>query len=290
MNQGFPDEIAKYLTTDPPEALYHYTSQAGLLGIVQAGAFWATKIQYMNDSTEFARSLRLARDELTNIISKIAPGDVATPERIIYHELLRTLEGLEDIHIFAVCFCEEGDLLGQWRGYTGGHQGYSIGFSTAALTVITESKDFLLGKCIYDTEIQKGIVRSAIDTCFRKIKSDGALGGGHGPLADILFRCGALFKDPSFKEEKEWRLISPRVYFHDDNLCFRTGDSMIAPYYDLGIKTDDRLPILHVFVGPCPHMKLSCQSVTALLMKNGLRSPLHGVPVTFPSQIPFRNW
>jgi hypothetical protein len=49
---------------DPPAGLHHYTNQAGLLGIFETGEFWATKIQYMNDATEFGYALALGKREL----------------------------------------------------------------------------------------------------------------------------------------------------------------------------------------------------------------------------------
>src|ERR1700733_4591483 len=37
----------------PPAVIYHYTSQAGLMGIVAEKAIWATNIHCLNDSREF---------------------------------------------------------------------------------------------------------------------------------------------------------------------------------------------------------------------------------------------
>jgi hypothetical protein len=51
---------------DPPNVLYHYTDQTGLLGILTSGELHATKVQYMNDSTEFGRVIR----ELDRIIDE----------------------------------------------------------------------------------------------------------------------------------------------------------------------------------------------------------------------------
>ena len=45
--------------TELPPRLYHYTSQEGLLGILSSKTLWATRIQYLNDSTEFAYTLAL---------------------------------------------------------------------------------------------------------------------------------------------------------------------------------------------------------------------------------------
>ena len=38
--------------------------------------------------------------------------------------------------MFIVCFCEDGDLLSQWRGY-GADQGYALGFDTAHIQELT---------------------------------------------------------------------------------------------------------------------------------------------------------
>ncbi|QBJ94655.1 DUF2971 domain-containing protein [Rhodococcus sp. ABRD24] len=33
------------------------------------------------------------------------------------------------LRCFAICLCEKGDLVSQWRGYAGGTGGFAIGFS-----------------------------------------------------------------------------------------------------------------------------------------------------------------
>ena len=50
--------------SDLPEILYHYTSQTGLIGMLNTETIWASKIRYLNDSKEFALALELASDEL----------------------------------------------------------------------------------------------------------------------------------------------------------------------------------------------------------------------------------
>ena len=35
--------------TDIPSPLYHYTSQAGLFGIIQDRQIWATNVLFLND-------------------------------------------------------------------------------------------------------------------------------------------------------------------------------------------------------------------------------------------------
>jgi hypothetical protein len=288
MEDYVPAAFAEHFNTVPPEVLYHYTGQDGLLGIVGKAELWATKIQYMNDATEFGLALSMAHQELDGMFET----STLSEKKVACSKFKRSLFGLEDINIFAVCFCEEGDLLSQWRGYSGGNQGYSIGFDSNALAQAASRTRFTLGKCIYDRDIQRTIVNQAIAYCLEvelAIPSR-AQWGFHGPLADILFRCGAFFKDAMFCEEKEWRLLSPTVTFRDDQLKFRVGRSTILPYYALPISTDGELPIQHIFIAPCPHIDLAKSAVTALLMRHGMLGPLRGQQIAFGSRIPFRNW
>jgi hypothetical protein len=203
-----------------------------------------------------------------------------------------SIKGLEDINLFAVCFCEKSDLLSQWRGYAGSNHGYSIAFSTNSLMQVTAGSKFMLGRCIYDQTLQRKIVEEAVAYCLDQalMFPTNRKFGFHGPLADILFRCGVFFKDLSFEEEQEWRLVSPTVMYHDERLRFRTGNSMITPYLAVSISDERTFPIVDVVVGPCPHMELSKSAVTALLMHKGNRGPLSGRQIAFGSAIPFRNW
>lgn len=283
-----PQAFVEHFDKLPPDILFHYTGQAGLLGIIGGAELWATKIQYMNDATEFGLALRLAREQLESILM----NSNRSSEKAACVQLKESLNGIEEINIFAVCFCQDGDLLSQWRGYAGGSCGYSIGFDSDALMQIADRNHFVLGRCIYDPNIQREIIRQAVAHCI-----EGELGlpsgrrwGFHGPLADVLFRCGVFFKDQSFEEEREWRLISPTILYYDDGLQFRTGNSMVTPFFRLPIKNDEALPIHRVVVGPCPHMKLAQSAVTSLLMRNGIRGPLSGQQIALASAIPFRNW
>jgi hypothetical protein len=268
--------------------LYHYTGQVSLLSIINTAELWATKVQYMNDATEFNLALSMARQILDDRIGATLIGTPITA----YAQLRDSLTGLEDINIFAACFCEDGDLLSQWRGYADAGGGSSIGFDSYVLTEAASCDGFTLGKCIYDTSIQRTIVTHAIEHCLQDEQAvpSQRQWGFHGPLADVLFRYGAFFKDPSFAEEKEWRLVSPTINFRHDRICFRAGRSTITPYYKLSIKRDGCLPIGHIIVGPCPHMDLAKSAVTAALMQQGMHGPLRGQEIVFGSKIPFRNW
>jgi hypothetical protein len=282
-----PPTFTRHVKTKPPDTLYHYTGQLGLLGITQTAELWATKIQYMNDATEFHRALSMACNQLDVMVSDLS-NDLA--RKAACQKLRGSLSGLGDINIFVACFCEHGDLLSQWRGYSENSAGCSIGFDAQQLDESASRDGFILGRCIYDGAVQREIITEMITHIVEEEVAGRANWGFHGPLAEVLFRCGAFFKDLSFDQEKEWRMVSPTTDFRHDRLCFRTGRSMITPFYKLPIRHDGRLPIRHVIVGPCPHMELSKSAVTALLMQAGLYGPLQGQQIVVGSKIPFRNW
>jgi C-terminal processing protease CtpA/Prc len=65
--------LEEVLSHRPDGPLYHYTKQAGLLGIIRKKEIWATHTQYLNDTREFLHAVQLIRDELT--VARAAHGD-----------------------------------------------------------------------------------------------------------------------------------------------------------------------------------------------------------------------
>ena len=112
-------------------------------------------------------------------------------------------------HIFATSFCESDDLLSEWRGYADG--GIAIGYIHDVLVRATSGQQFHLHKCIYTTEDKEEIGRRFIETgC-----SPDNLGNREKiteKLAETLLLICAFFKDESFREEQEWRLVSQNAF------------------------------------------------------------------------------
>ena len=66
--------------------IYSYTSQKGLLGILQSKKLWMTNILYLNDSSEFTHTLDLVKAELKvqkKLLSKGIPRGLLTDENVI---------------------------------------------------------------------------------------------------------------------------------------------------------------------------------------------------------------
>jgi hypothetical protein len=50
------------------QMLYHYTSQNGIIGIVQSRSVWATHTMFLNDSSAFFPSLSFAKQYAGGIL------------------------------------------------------------------------------------------------------------------------------------------------------------------------------------------------------------------------------
>src|SRR5215208_6670027 len=283
-----------------PETLYHYTSQDGLIGMLNERKIRASEIHYLNDSTEFALPLGLARDELAKRIrAAISPVDCSRLE------LLRdTIYTIEEDHTCVSCFSELYDDLSQWRGYGGGDAGFSVGFTREWFTRVKETLGLSLIRCNYDPECQQRLIRDAIDEFIatpaekepdywdrnrshkdpdrpRTVKAWPHAGND---FATRLAQIAPRIKHESFKDEKEWRLVAENVSALE--LCHRPGESMLIPYYKIPISADDKFDsIREIVVGPTPHPKLSAASVESLAIAARLVNP--EIKTT---SIPFRNW
>lgn len=271
-----------HITKDVPDILYHYTTQQGLISIVTRAELWATKIQYMNDSTEFRLAKILATDRINKRLQE--EKNPETREKLLK---LDEASGSPNLNVFVACFCEEGDLLSQWRGYSGNH-GFSIGVEGKRLAQNTNSEGFTFARCIYDQDLQSQIIDEGITAALEKTDPYYWFS-----FNNFLSKVGALFKNALFHEEREWRLVSGMTSVMHEKVGFRPGRSTINPYLavPLGLKAES--VINHIIVGPCPHMELSENSVSMLLLKQEIQKKKVGIGLsadTRRSDVPFRNW
>lgn len=106
--------------------------------------------------------------------------------------------------------------------------------------------------------------------------------------ADLLL-VAALLKHPAFREEQEWRLVSPVITnYVEAPIEYREGPSMLVPFmnFQLPDGPDRRLDIVHAFLGPTPNANISMESLSNYL-SNNRASPRKGVA---SCHIPYRPW
>ena len=280
-----------------PETLYHYTDAAGLLGIVTAGTLWATHYAYLNDASEFKYAVRMMKGVVEEATVDAEPDSWKARFRHVISQ-----GGASDYSAgwaedsdeqqFVACFSERGDELSQWRGYGKSIGGYSLGFPFAHLQAIeTRINDSQDGKalnqssprstveffpCWYDEQAQKALIAEGLERALHHCATthysvdDSSLAA---LLRAILRPVSSCFKDPAFKDEREWRLVVRvwrpsygSVRYGDDRertqddirmdqmatAHFRKGEYSLVPYVVVPVVLNAALSLSQVVVGPTP--------------------------------------
>lgn len=269
--------------------LYHYCSVQAFHAIIQSRSVHLSSLSLSNDSQEGKL--------VAKTIARLAKNDGLSPSVIenLQHSIA-TLENILDGLGF--CLSEKGDLLSQWRGYATDATGFSIGFSKDYLEKLSEYKrsaeesGFHLYKVAYSMADQERLVEPTYTETKLLIK-DGALDFFKPttllatylptdpesekkmkqkyfeyrmtmlPLMTELF----LLKNETFKEECEWRLISPLVKIMEDICQFRTIADRLVPYRKFELANLGISPIKEVILGP--KNKTPCFVVEKFLHQNG---------------------
>lgn len=261
-----------------PQILYHYTTRTGFLGILTTGKVWATNIRYLNDSSEYIFALDSFKMKLEEIKER-----VDQEHKNILQDAIEKLDNLKP-NYFVFCLSVSGDLLSQWRAYANPGEGYSIGFDAPELDeIISKKRNQSLMPICYSIKMMQEIFD---DLEFKSVKEANAGRSDFGSVLANNFntKWGAIFKDISFREENEWRIIYDGRALHPSRLKFRSGSSMLIPYIEIDIKKKGKfLPVKEIIIGPNKHPELEIESVTSLCKR------LKIDPFIRISEIPYRN-
>ena len=290
------DITAALYAETPQERLYHYTSFSGLLGIVGIRALWASDIRYMNDSAELKHTADLLRTEISRRLGA-GHGRHHLFDQFLDWFTYRITNGHM---LFAASFRANGNLLSQWRGYSRLGKGVSLGFDPDYILNFACQQSFQIGRCIYSSEQQQRLIGQVIDAVERLAEEhelaredspaerNGAYQAVFQLIESDLLRIAAILKHPSFREEEEWRIVSPVITdYMSAPVLFREGNSMLVPFIEFNLSSGKNVPITieHLFLGPTPNITISMNSLTMFLAKNGIR-PEQGISYC---QIPFRG-
>lgn len=239
-----------------PRQLFHYTNQAGLLGMVETKRMWASNIWYLNDLTES----QLAVDLLTRRCGHFAKLERDDRTRAWLEQLPKSAAQVARSHVYVLCFSELSDSLNQWRAYGPGG-GFSVGFHTSDLLAWGDKLNWTLVKCEYDPSSQKALV----DGFLKESATDfhGKLGSTDVQAVDQILKdhcvrtaltyrqLGAKLKHRSFAEEREWRLISPILRIDEPGCNVRAGRTMLVPYFEFPIVNEEgAVQLSGVTIGP----------------------------------------
>lgn len=266
---------ADHVGTTTPTVLYHYTTQRGLLGIVERKVLWATNISYLADSAEFSGALSSAK----YVLREARP---ALPDELT--DLFdRLIESVRAGCTFVACFTEIGDLLSQWRAYCPDGGGVSLGFDAQELKRLGAAQRFTLVKCIYNETDAMNLMREALGRAVSEQRAGASLDVIQDHFLRFFFLWAPTIKHHSFWEEREWRLVG--IHNCDSpEIGYREGPTMIVPYYNFRLcPPGGPLTFPGGFLGPSRHPELANDSAIALLNSRNAHMP----SLTF-TQTPYR--
>jgi len=274
--------------------LAHYTTAEGLHGIVEQGCLRAGAAYYLNDSSEIDYGCNLFTSILKESIGKTKMDDMGAA--IVQHtqKAFEPSGSMESVasRTYVACFCEDPNLLSQWRAY-GQDGGYSVGFRRQALQTEFKVEDQLfqveLRRIIYDKESQIKLLDGVLSDVLSALgepevkasfeKLDGEEKKVFFISFNMFLQATALaeivrFKHPAFTDEQEWRLVArPKSPFLSQGeilqLKFRPSRGMVVPYLELRPKNGDLLPIDYVRYGPTLEKKRAENSLDLLFKQKG---------------------
>lgn len=282
--------VKEILNRTPPPVLYHYTTQQGLLGIINNKEIWATHTQYLNDAREFIHAVDIFRQELDRMIA-----DPPTNECRDFLSRLSThlrLE-LQSINVCVCSFSSEPDSLPQWRAYGGAASGFAIGFSGEFLRKAIGDGGWL-SPVLYEEGEQQALVYGVLHESLDDYRANPAKSHEiENSFIAHLYRYAPLLKHTSFKDEREWRIVTRPRMFGMSGFDYRAGKSSLVPYFRISLSESKSLGLEKIVVGPTPHPQNSLRSVRGLLMMHSIKldDPVFGKGVlVLPSDVPYRNW
>lgn len=276
---------------DPPEVLYHYTNYEGANGIITNKSLWLTKLSYLNDTTE----LKLAIDLFHEVASRATKGIEDREKGEFLEKAAQQLDSFSEVSICAASFCEDGDLLSQWRAYGQKGNGVALGFNGKTFKNLSNIK---IWKCIYKQAEHLKIVAELVEILLKsynvilngrtenknleKTKSDLI-----GYFNSTFLQVAPILKNSHFHEEKEWRIITVPMPCTDRNYDAKITNRRVLQCYTLNFDLIDngKYKFLEkLVIGPAKEPKLVSDAFAVLLRKYGF-----DWKEIRPSSIPYRS-
>lgn len=238
-----------------PEKLYHYCKVETFYSIVESSTLRISNGHLLNDFKEKTYFYELCDEWI-----KEKYGGLTKPQQTA----IDLFKNMPHHYFYCICFCEDGDLLSQWRDYAHDGQGVSIGFDLNeigfqyGLPYIKPGKEsFKVLQVEYDEKKQRIIVDKLltyiIDNADKMFNVE--------YLANLIDAFACSFKHPGFHEEREWRVVCSAtfgdngrhivVYGGIPNINIMAKDNKLISYFDYKLDagfTKQMVP--QIYLGP----------------------------------------
>ena len=239
---------------NPLQAIWHYTSIDGLMGITNQGKrtlhFRFTRSDCLNDTSEGEHIIELFRSVCSELCEQ---GDISASFWEItktinvspYHLISYPLPPIDDCtsygmtdaaqcEAFICCFSLKEDSLDMWRYYSKGSGGYAIAFLSC---IFEQQQDYPISeynkdaifynmdsfRVIYDTAKKKNILRSLVKDaydlyCILIDQNPDEIEEMKKIIGGILQSYQFRFKHECFASEQEYRFVCYRPTKKPKNL------------------------------------------------------------------------
>ena len=267
-----------------PDTVYHYTTAAGIAGIVASGYFRGTNFSFLNDSSEFRYGAELAINRFEAETKNRDERDVTALYLGVGGEVWMEKQ-LSLSETYVACFTESRDDLNQWRGYGGSADRYCLGLNSEALI----HNQYSFAPVIYSREEQEALLSDYVSRTHRFLADRTPPPSDWLQISAVKIVCRWMMvsipflKDPHFASEREWRAVRDIDSVAKDELFFDSSSGALRPYVRLFESGDSKLPITEVVVQSARHDERAVKAVSLLLARYG-----YDDVTVAESEVPFR--
>lgn len=310
-----PEPLARVLDDLPSvsglQHIWHYTTTAGLIGIVGSDELWVSSLGQLNDPSEGLYGVEILAECWNSISNSIKSPLV----RDLFDAALEGetgVSGLERLHVFSAS--RNPDSLPLWAQY-GPAQGFAVGLRMNELRSLgvlnaDQNRDprwwpprLQFAPVVYEPRHQKMLAYATLAVLFGIVPSETALVGNvpqefaqklsaasyargysaaYIEIVAYFFRLYvASVKNPAYAHEEEVRLLI------DDGraseLSFRESNDRILSFLRLGVAEPEVIPIAEVRCGPMVPPE------TRPIVRSMLTGAGHVGSVVTTSGVPFRG-
>ncbi len=263
------------IPTGTTDDLYHYTSRAGVEGILRCGGLRARHRNSMNDKVEFEYANNIIKESLAEFEKRNdLPPKIVKSLTSIVRIILQQINNPTQNNSVSYCAClsVSPDHQGQWGTYAEQGQGFALGINfmdllrlhkSAALNkkpyfhcmpvCYNQSEQFNLVPRLFEGGIND--MRIFADTVSNKSEDLTALRDKIArEIVTHLFHTMHFFKSPDFSSEREIRFMhdanDETTDVNDIQYFESGGESVPFVFFDLRDPNTGRLPLSEIKIGP----------------------------------------
>lgn len=285
-----------------PSIVYHYTSLNTLQAILDRLEkeeklnnpnpllLRGTRIDYLNDATEYKLACEIMTDMLKKHAQSINDGDskkiVQYADTNIWERIATTFGQLT--LPFITSFSENDDNLPMWNTYGANGLGVAIGLKKVGF----KERFTAWSGCSYINKYFKWFMHKYVEEIYDNLSyvNSNKFVLKKPEIFNKLNSYLSSLKHNAYEYENEWRLIqSLQKNGNSKEIKYQEVNGLLKPYIEHGF---EKSVLKEIVIGPCANLALAKQSLSDLLEQKGFSTKdcndANYVKVK-GSEIPFRQ-